>query len=57
MPANIIDENIDEIIKKFAYVLNKDNVYQIPLRYFCGLGKMNYLKKSIVKSHVILRRI
>ena len=57
MPANIIDENIDEIIKKFAYVVNKDNVYQIPLRYFCGLGKMNYLKKSIVKSHVILRRI
>ena len=47
MPADIIDENIDEIIKKFACVVNKDNVYQILLRYFCGLGKINYLKNRL----------
>ena len=47
MPADIIDENIDQMIKKFAYFVNKDNVYRIPLRYFCDLGKINYLKNRL----------
>ena len=41
-PADITDDNIDKRIRKFVDVINKDNIYRIPLSYFCDLGKINY---------------
>ena len=47
MPADIIAENIDEMIQKFTYFVNEDNIYRIPLRHFCDLEKINYLKNRL----------
>ena len=44
-PRDITDENIDDRIDKFAYVINIERTYRIPWRSFCDLGKISSLVK------------
>ena len=44
-PRDITDDNIDDRIDKFADVINTSRMYRTPLRYFCDLGKNNFLVK------------
>ena len=39
------DLNIDDRISKFKDMLKNEHVYGIPLRYFTGLGKINFPTK------------
>ena len=41
-PVDITDDNIDDRIHKFADVINTEKIYQIPSRYFCDIGKINF---------------
>ena len=45
--ADITDVNIEDRMDKF--VINTDKVYRIPLRYFCDIGKINFLVKTDLK--------
>ena len=40
-PREINDDSIDDRIDKFVGIINTNRMYRIPLRYFCGLGKIN----------------
>ena len=37
--VDITNENIEDIINRFADVIITDKVYRIPLRYFCDRKK------------------
>ena len=39
------DLNIDDGISRFREILKNEHVYRIPLRYFTGLGKINFPTK------------
>ena len=39
------DLNIDDRITKFKEMLKNERVYRIPLRYFTGIGKINFPTK------------
>ena len=39
------DLNIDDRITKFKEMLKNERVYRIPLRYFTGIGKINFSTK------------
>ena len=45
-PAEITDDNINNRIEKFADVINNEKVQRNPLKFFCDLGKINYLVKT-----------
>ena len=46
--------NIEDKIPKFKIVLKNEHVYGIPLRYFAGLGKINFPTKTDyrIKCHL-----
>ena len=48
------DENLDERIEKFGVQIDDKYVYSIPLKYFCGLGKINFPTKIDLKIRCTL---
>ena len=54
---DIIDDNIDDRIDKFTNVINTSRMYRIPLRYFCDLGKINFLVKINFEIRCNLEKI
>ena len=43
--AQAKDLNIDKRIANFQNLLKNERIYRVPLRYFCGIGKINFLTK------------
>ena len=46
--------NIDKRIANFKNLLKNEHVYRIPLRYFCDIGKINFLAKIDYKIKLFL---
>ena len=52
--ADITDDNLDDRITLFQNQLKDEFVYRVPLKYFTGIGKINFpLKIDFkIKSHL-----
>ena len=48
------DANLDDRIDKFANQIKDKFMYRIPLRYLCGLGKINFPTKVDMKIRITL---
>ena len=50
----VTDENLDERTEKFGVQIDDKYVYRIHLKYFCDLGKINFLTKIDLKIRCTL---
>ena len=47
---NRTEENITKRLQKFTNIIKTKEIYRIPLRYLCGIGKVNNLIKIDLKT-------
>ena len=52
--TQVTDENLDERTEKFGVQIDDKYVYRIHLKYFCDLGKINFLTKIDLKIRCTL---
>ena len=51
------DDNLDDRIATFRAQINNKYVYRIPLRYICGIGKINFPTKIGMKISLTLETV
>ena len=48
------DDNLEDRIRQFGLQIQNKYMYRIPLKYFCGLGKINFPTKIDMKICLML---